>query len=275
MAGSTYRSRASSIVLWGLTAFALLVTLFPIYWIFTISTKLPRDAFASPPKFIYRPRFDAYLEIWDTMGDALITSIVVITIAVTLALLVSIPAAYALSRNFVPNGGLLKGWLLAAYMAPQLLFALPMYVLYQQLGLHDTRFGLALMYQVIGLPIAIWLLKSFFDGIPVDLGDAAAVDGAGRAAALLRVYLPLIGPGIGAAAVLLGVYMWNELVFAISLGFNQARTVPVAIAGFRGYAAVDWAQMSAASIVAIVPILIFAGFAQKYIVTGLTTGGVK
>jgi multiple sugar transport system permease protein len=141
--------------------------------------------------------------------------------------------------------------------------------------LYDTRLGLALVYQVFVLPFAIWLLRGFFADVPSDLEDAAQIDGCTRLETLRYVYLPLTAPGIAATAVLSAIWIWNELTIALALTFDSAKTVTVAVAGFRGYASIDWGGMTAASIVSILPMLIFAAFAQRYIVEGLTLGAVK
>jgi ABC-type glycerol-3-phosphate transport system permease component len=275
--GHRARKRLWKSLAWAIAGAALVVTVFPIYWLFSISTKTQREAFSFPPTFIYRPLFEAYVEVWRAagFGSAFANSVKVVAMGVGLSLLIGVPAAYAVSRFHSRVHKYVLVWLLLAYMLPEFLFVIPMYVLFQQLRLYDTTVGLALMYQVLGLPMAIWLLKSFFDSVPREMGEAAEIDGASRLQALTKVYLPLIRPGLAATAILVGVFMWNELTIALSLTFDRAKTVTVAVAGFRGYAAIEWDLMTAASIIAMVPMLIFAGFVQKHIVKGLTFGGVK
>jgi multiple sugar transport system permease protein len=264
-------------VAWSVVGLAIFLTLFPIYWLFTISSKTQRDAFATPPAFIYRPIFGAYREIWQAagFGHAFVNSVVVVSMGVALALVLSVPAAYALARFRTKWRKPLAVWLLLAYMLPEFLFVIPMYVLYQQFHLYDTTIGLALMYQVFGIPLAVWILQSFLGEVPKELGEAAEIDGATHLQTLIRVYLPVIAPGLAATAILLAIYMWNELTMALSLTFERAKTVTVAVAGFRGYAAIKWDQMAAASIVAIAPMVLFASIVQRHIVKGLTLGAVK
>ena len=135
--------------------------------------------------------------------------------------------------------------------------------------------GLALVYQVHSLPFAVWLIRSFFKEVPAELDDAARIDGCGHFKTLRHVYIPLAAPGISATAILTAIWIWNELTIALSLTFSDAQTITVAVASFRGYTSINWGQMAAASIVAIVPMLVFAVFAQKYIVKGLTLGSLK
>ena len=125
------------------------------------------------------------------------------------------------------------------------------------------------------MPFAVWLIQAFFSEVPHDLGDAARVDGCTELQTLLRVYLPLAAPGIAATAVLVGIVMWNEVTIALSLTFDDSRTVTIAVASYRGYAAMRWQEMGAASVTAIIPMLIFAAVAQRYLVKGLTFGAVK
>jgi multiple sugar transport system permease protein len=266
-----------TIIAYLLAIIALIATLFPIIWIFTISIKTQRDAFAMPPVWVFKPVWNNYVRIWQTAGfaKAFQNSVIVTIVGVIMALAVGIPAAYALNRLSFHGKRALTLWLLIAYMFPEFLFIIPMYVLYQRLGLYDTQLGLALVYQVFVLPFAIWLLRGFFEDVPVELEDAARIDGCSRFQTLRSIYLPLTAPGIAATAILGGIWIWNELTIALALTFDAAKTVTVAVAGFRGYASIDWGGMTAASIVSIVPMLIFAAIAQRYIVEGLTLGAVK
>jgi len=276
--GSRRRGRrAGSIVAYAIAFSALVLTMFPLYWLFMISTKIPRDAFKTPPDFLYVPDFSKYASIWSTagFGHAFLNSVIVVVGGVTLALLIATPAAYALIRFRLRGSRYLRLWLLLAYTTPEFLFVIPMYVLYQQLGLYDTQIGLAVIYQVFAVPFAVWLVQAFFGEVPRELGDAARIDGCSDLQSLLKVYVPLAAPGLAATAILVGINMWNEVTIALSLTFDEARTVTIAVAGYRGYAAVRWQEMAAAAMTAIVPMVIFAGLAQRYLVRGLTFGAVK
>jgi ABC-type glycerol-3-phosphate transport system permease component len=277
LVGRRMRRRLGDAAAYAIAIAATIFTLFPLYWLLVISTKPPREAFKSPPDLIYIPDFSKYISIWSTagFGQAFLNSIIVVILGVSLALIVATPAAYALIR-FHPRGGrFIKVWLLLAYAIPEFLFVIPMYVLYQSIGLYDTQIGLALIYQVFAVPFAVWLIQSFFQEVPSDLGDAARVDGCSEFQSLTRIYLPLAAPGLAATAVLVGINMWNEVTIALSLTFDQSRTVTIAVAGFRGYAAIRWQEMAAAAVLAVVPMIVFAALAQRYLVKGLTFGAVK
>ena len=271
------RQRLELSAAWGVSIIAIALTLFPLYWLFIISTKKPVDAFKTPPDLIYIPDFSKYAEIWQ-QGDfaaAFFNSIIVVGLGVFIALVIAAPAAYAIVRFKIRAGRWLALWLLLAYALPEFLFVIPMYVLYQQIGLFDTQIGLALIYQVFAVPFAVWLIQAFFGEVPRDLGDAARVDGCSELQSLWRIYLPLAAPGIAATGILVGIVMWNEVTIALSLTFNDSRTVTIAVAGYRGYAALRWQEMAAASMTAIAPMLLFALVAQRYLVKGLTFGAVK
>jgi ABC-type glycerol-3-phosphate transport system permease component len=277
MASRKRRQRTGDVAAYVIAIAATIVTLFPLYWLFVVSTKTPRDAFKSPPDLVYVPDFSKYFEIWTTagFGRAFVSSVIVVALGVAIALLIAVPAAFAIVRFRVRGGRYVSLWLLLAYTTPEFLFVIPMYVLYQQFGLYDTQIGLALIYQVFAVPFAVWLVQSFFMEVPRDLADAARVDGASDLQTLLRVYLPLAAPGLAATAVLVGINMWNEVTIALSLTFDQARTVTIAVAGYRGYAAIRWQEMAAAAVTAILPMVAFAALAQRYLVKGLTFGAVK
>ncbi|MEZ4661728.1 MAG: carbohydrate ABC transporter permease [Caldilineaceae bacterium] len=271
------RQVSNRIVAYLIALGAILLTLFPIVWILSISLKTQRDAFALPPSLFFRPIWDHHAAIWakDGFRDAFFNSILVTVIGIVLAIAIAIFTAYALNRLQFRGKRVLMVWLLMAYMLPEFLFVIPMYALYQRIGLYDTHFGLALVYQVFVLPYAVWLLRSFFQEIPADLDDAAHIDGCTYWQTLRYVYIPVSAPGIAATAILAAIWIWNELTIALALTFSRAETVTVAVAAFRGYASIEWGPMTAASITAILPMLIFAAFAQKYIVKGLTLGSVK
>ena len=256
---------------------AIILTLFPLYWLFVISTKIPREAFKMPPDLVYVPDFSKYADIWTSAGfvQAFRNSILVVLAGVAIALLIATPAAYAITRFRIRGGRHLRLWLLLAYTTPEFLFVIPMYVLYQQFGLYDTQIGLALIYQVFAVPFAVWLIQSFFAEVPPDLADASRVDGCSELQSLLRIYLPLAAPGLAATAILVGINIWYEVTIALSLTFVNSRTVTIAFAGFRGYAAIRWQELAAAAVTAVVPMVIFAALAQRYLVKGLTFGAVK
>ena len=259
------------------TAGMILLSLFPVYWVLTVSLKSKRDSLANPPLWLFEPATSSYLKLWnhDTFRDTFFNSIIITLIGIVLSLAIALPTAYALVRLKLKGKNLVGIWLILAYMLPEFLFVLPMFSLYQWTGLYDTYLGLALMYQVHVLPLSIWLLSSFFREINPAIDEAARIEGCSHWQILTRIYIPCTLPGLVATAILNAIWIWNELAIALGLTFSNAQTVTLGVTSFRGYAALDWGAMTAASIIAIIPMLLFAVVAQKHIVKGITLGAVK
>jgi len=277
MSGPASTLRRGMVVSYAVAIIAVVVSLFPIYWILTIALKTRIDAFAMPPVWLFSPVWENFGKAWSSTGfsTAFFNSLIVCAIGNVIALLAGIPAAYFLNKRHAPGRKTILIWLLISYMLPEFLFIVPMYVLFQQVGLYDTVIGLALIYQIFTLPFTIWLLRAFFADIPEALAEAARLEGATTWQIIWKIYVPIAAPGIAATAILNSIKMWNELTIALALTFEHAQTVTLAVAGFRGYASIDWGAMSAASIIIILPMALFAILAQRRIVQGLSLGAVK
>ena len=256
---------------------AVLATILPIIWVGMLSLKSKGQTFTRPPKWLFEPTFENYVNIWDNelFTNTFVNSIIITVIAIILSTSIALLAAFALKRYNIRFKGAFMQWLLIAYMLPEFLFIIPMFGIYQTLGFYDAHFGLALMYQVHVLPFSIWMLRSFLDEIPKDIDDAATMDGCNAFGTLYKIYLPLILPGITATAILNAIWIWNELTIALGLTFSNSQPITLGIASFRGYISIDWGGMTTGSIIAIIPMVIFALIAQKHIVKGLTLGSVK
>lgn len=256
---------------------AIVFSAFPVYWITAMALKPPMEAFAIPPVFAFTPVWENFVRAWE-MGSFAhsMTNSLVICVAVNLITLgAAIPAAFVLCRDEFPGMKVFLVLLLLFYLLPEFLFIIPLYSVFQTLGIFDTRLGLIIAYQVFSLPFAIWLLKGFFAEIPRDIGEAAQLDGCSNFAILWRMYVPLSVPGIAAVVILNSIRMWNELTYALALTFSDAQTVPLSVASFRGYGQMDWGAMSAGAVISAAPMIVMALFAQRYIVRGLTLGAVK
>ena len=269
-----YRHLISAYIVAGIT---VLATILPIIWVGMLSLKSKGQTFTRPPKWLFEPNFKNYVNIWDNelFTNTFVNSIIITVIAIILSTSIALLAAFALKRYNIRFKGAFMQWLLIAYMLPEFLFIIPMYGIYQTLGFYDAHFGLALMYQVHVLPFSIWMLRSFLDEIPKDIDDAATMDGCNAFGTLYKIYLPLILPGITATAILNAIWIWNELTIALGLTFSNSQPITLGIASFRGYISIDWGGMTSGSIIAIIPMIIFALMAQKHIVKGLTLGSVK
>ena len=188
---------------------AIIFTTLPIIWIFFISIKSKKDSFTRPPKFSFEPIIDNYVKTINNefFRETFFNSLLITAFGITLSIVIAIFAAYALKRYQIRFKKTFMHWLLLAYMLPEFLFVLPMYSIYQTMGLYDTHFGLALMYQVHALPFSIWMLRSFLEEIPKEIDDAALIDGCSPLQMIYKIYIPLILPGIVATAILNGIWM--------------------------------------------------------------------
>ena len=256
---------------------AIAVTILPITWLFLLSIKSKGETFTKPPKWVFDPTIQNYIDLWDNdlFKDTFVNSFFITLISITLSIIIAIFAAYALKRYQIRFKTAFMQWLLLAYMLPEFLFVLPMFAIYQSIGIYDTYIGMALIYQVHVLPFSIWMLRSFLEEIPKEIDDAAYLDGCNPFQAIYKIYLPLIMPGIVATAILNGIWVWNELAIALGLTFFDAQPITVGVASFRGYASINWGGMTGSAIISMIPMILFVTFAQKHIVKGLTLGSVK
>ena len=264
-----------------LVLFALLVTLAPVYWLVTISFKREIDQFAVPPKwFIFTPTLEHYADafIARSFGQYLLNSLLVAVSSTICALVIGTLAAYALARFRLPRNldRKLALWILSTRMFPAIVTAVPLFLIMRDLRLVNTRVALIIVYTGLNLPFVVWMMRGFFAEVPRDLEESAMVDGDSRMGVLVRVVLPLVAPGLAATAVFCLIVSWNEFLFALVLTqTDEAMTLPVGIAGRVTQYGIKWGAMSAAAVVAMVPILAFAMSVQRYLVRGLSLGGVK
>ena len=259
------------------TALLLVIVLSPVVWLVTMSLKTERDALAMPPRLLFSPTAENYTQL---LGDArfvrpLGNSLVVAVVTTVASLGLGVPAAYALSRLRVSTGGPIALWVLSTRMAPPIAFGIPFFLAYRSLGWLDTLGGLVLVHLTFNLSLVIWMMRTFFDAIPFSLEEAAYIDGASVARALVAVIMPLAGPGVAATAILCFLQAWNDFFFALVLTRSQAMTAPVAIVNFMNYAGWDWGRITAGSIIVALPVLLFAWPVRRYLVSGLTTGATK
>jgi multiple sugar transport system permease protein len=273
-------NRTQRATLWGLgNTLVILWALIPVLWLASLSFKDPAtigDGSFIPTKWT----LDNYRGIFDTslFTRALVNSIGIALIATALAVVVATLAAYAIARLRFPGKGVLVGASLLIAIFPPISLVSPLFNLWRQLGLFDTWAGLIIPYLTFSLPLAIFILQSFFREIPWSLERAARVDGATPFQAFTRVIAPLATPGIVTTAILVFIFCWNDFVFAISLTSTlNSRTVPAAIAFFTGASQFQTpiGSIAAAGVVITIPIVVFVFVFQRRIVAGLTSGAVK
>jgi multiple sugar transport system permease protein len=260
---------------------AMVVAIAPVYWMVTISLKSEVDQFASPPRwFRFAPTLEHYYDAFLTrsFGRYLMTSVIVAGLSTIFAVTLGTLAAYGLAR-FKLRGKLdqrLSLWILSTRMFPPIVTAVPLFLMMRDVRLLNTLTSLVIVYTALNLPFVVWMMRGFFRELPRELEEAAMVDGDSRLGALFRVILPLVTPGLAATAVFCLIVSWNEFLLALVLTqTDAAMTLPVGIAGRVTQYEIKWGVMSAAGVVAMIPILVFAMAVQRYLVRGLSLGAVK
>jgi multiple sugar transport system permease protein len=271
------RSRSSTVLVYVLVVLALVAFMFPILWLFLTSIKPSTETFAYPPSIVFQPTLDSYVQVFgqSDFPRFLLNSVIVGTLSTVVALTVALPAAYALARMHVRGGGALVAAALIPQMLPVIVVVIPIYMIFRSVGLLDNILALAFTYLALTVPISIWILWNFVRDLPVELDEAALVDGASRFQILTKVILPLVRPGLAAAAVICLLYTWNEFLYALILTGRDAKTAPVAIVGFMTNKEILWGRMAAAGTVVLVPVLAFAIVAHRHLVHGLVSGSGK
>jgi multiple sugar transport system permease protein len=264
-----------------LTVLYFLFALFPVVWMIILSLK-PQDKLFTT-YFQFEPTLAAYREIFSGAGGQggatflrfFANSLVVSLGAVLVSLVVGVPAAYAFARWNFRGGESLLFTLLSFRFAPELMVIIPLLVIYRRLGLFDTHLGLIWVYQLITLPLIVWILRSYFQDLTPELEQSALLDGYNRPQAFLKVAVPLIRPGLAAAGLLAFIFAWNSFIFPFALTGSNAQTVTVGSLSFLGGATPRYNLTAAAALIALIPPLLLALSIQRFLVRGLTFGAVK
>ena len=261
--------------------------LFPILWILMMSFKEFGDIIAYPPRFIFTPTLANYEEVlFGTEAQQaagvtpdflrnLLNSIIISGGAVLVSTLIGVPAAVALARGSLFAAVHIRFTFLSFRFAPELAVILPLFVIYKQIGLYDSYVGMILVHQLITLPLIILIATNFFREIPVEIEEAAVLDGASIFTTLVKVLVPIVMPGIASAMIVAFIFSWNNLVFGLVLAGGGTRPVTMGILQAMTFDQIKWGLMAAAAIVAAVPGMIAAVWFQRQIIRGLTLGAVK
>ena len=264
---------ADLLALGALAAYAV-----PFFWQLLTSFKPEAELLRLPPLLPSRLTLEHYRVVLEQslIPRALVNSFGIAALTTLLALVLGLPAAYAIARLAVPGTRALLLAIVASTAFPQIATVSPLYLLLRALGLRDTWTGLVLVHTSFALPLTIWLLAGFIREIPLETEEAAAVDGAGRLGALRWIVVPLLARGLASAALLTFLFSWNEFLFAYTFTASEAsRTIPVALALFPGVFEVPWGDIAAASMLAsLPPVLIVVGL-QRFLVSGLLAGAVR
>ena len=259
-----------------LTYAIALFIFFPILWTVLTGFKSEADAAATPPVLLFQATLDNYRAVFDANYFSFFKNTVLFASGSTLlAMLLGLPAAYSLAFTPSKHTPKVLSWVLSTKMLPAVGALIPLIVIYKNVGLYDSRVGMILLYGALNLPLVIWMMRSFFADLPKEILEASVVDGAGFFRIMTRIVLPLTAPGLAATALLSLIFSWNEFLLAVNLTAANSGTLPVFISGFMTSEGLFWAKMSAASTLAIAPVILAGWLAQRSLVRGLTFGAVK
>ncbi|OCJ08133.1 sugar ABC transporter permease [Rhizobium sp. AC44/96] len=287
-----------------------LITLIPLAWIFLTSIKSPPDSISYPPKIVFSPTVEGYCNLLTTRTrqtpeyiaalpaptgtcdevtrkrnmviagpsnflPRFVNSLVIAFGSTFLAVFLGTLAAYGFSRFKVPLADDLLFFILSTRMMPPIAVAIPIYLMYRELGLSDTALGMILLYTAVNVSLAVWLLKGFIDEIPREYEEAAMIDGYTRLQAFWKVVLPQATTGIAATAIFCLIFAWNEYAFAALLTSGEAQTAPPFIPTIIGEGGQDWPAVAAGTTIFLIPILVFTILLRKQLLRGITFGAVR
>ncbi len=287
-----------------------ILTLIPLIWIIATGFKTPSDAIAYPPKVLFSPSLEGYVNLFTSRtrlapddlallgepatwydrivrgydmvitgpsryGERFMNSVVIGFGSTFLSVFLGTIAAYAFSRFRVPLKDDLLFFILSTRMMPPIAVAIPIFLMYRELGLSDTQLGMILLYTAVNLSLSVWLLKGFIDEIPVEYEEAALIDGYTRFQAFYKVVLPQAATGIASTAIFCLIFAWNEYAFAALLTSGDAQTAPPFIPTIIGAGGKDWPAVAAGATLFLVPIMVFTILLRKHLLRGITFGAVR
>ena len=238
--------------------------------------KQESDAATRPPTVFFMPTLDQFKAVFDSgIGVPLLNSVFATVISTTLVLVLGVPAAFALSLRPVRKTQDALFFFISTKMLPIVAAIIPLYVIVGKLGMLDNVWTLIILYTAMNLPIAVWMMRSFFQEVPREVLEAAEIDGASLMTTLRTILIPMVAPGIASTALICVIFSWNEFFFAVNLTAVNAQTMPVALTGFMSGQGLFWAKLSAASVLAALPVVICGWIAQNKLVRGLSFGAIK
>lgn len=287
-----------------------LVTLMPLLWVIATGFKSPADSIAYPPKVVFQPSLEGYVNLFTTQtritpdmqatltppetwyeqivrdkgmviagasryGQRFLNSVIIGFGSTFFSVFLGTLAAYAFSRFKVPIKDDLLFFILSTRMMPPVAVAIPIFLMYRQLGLSDTHLGMILLYTAVNLSLSVWLLKGFIDEIPLEYEEAALIDGYTRFQAFYKVVLPQAATGIASTAIFCLIFAWNEYAFAVLLTSGNAQTAPPFIPTIIGVGGQDWPAVAAGATIFLIPVMIFTILLRKHLLRGITFGAVR
>ncbi len=286
-----------------------MITLIPLLWIFATGFKTSEDSIAYPPKVLFSPSLEGYVNLFTTRtqvlnktavltedalwyeeivhnrgqkitglsryGERFLNSIIIGFGSTALSMFLGTLAAYAFSRFRVPLKDDLLFFILSTRMMPPIAVSIPIFLMFRQLGLNDTHLGMIMLYTAVNLSLSVWLLKGFMDEIPFEYEEAALIDGYTRFQAFYKVVLPQARTGIASTAIFCLIFAWNEYAFAVLLTSGQAQTAPPFIPTIIGIGGKDWPAVAAGATLFLVPVMVFTILLRKHLLQGITFGAVR
>jgi len=275
---------------WFFLILVIVIFLFPLYYNITTSLKKEADVATSPPKWVFTPTPINYQQIlipgfvsdeltMTLSGGNLLqnlkNSIIICFSSVALSVFVGVFAAYSLARLKFRRKEDVAFWIISIRMMPPIAAIIPFFLLAKTFQLYDTYQLMIMVYIIINLPMAVWIMRGFFQDVPLAIEESAMVDGCSRAQAFFRVVLPLVSPGLVATTIICLIFSWNEFFMAFTLTGRTTQTLSVAVSAFMTPWGIQWGPLAAANTIIIAPIIVIAVAIQKYLVRGLTFGAIK
>ena len=276
-AQTTRKKRHENSLPWGIVGWIVgVVFFFPVLWMVLTSFKTEAQAYTNTPHLFFSPTWSEYKSvfasgIWPYVANSAVATIV----STALVLLLATPCAFALSLRPVKKTRDVLFFFISTKMLPVVAAIIPIYIASRDLHMLDNIFTLVILYTAMNLPIAIWMMRSFFLEVPGELLEAAEMDGAPLRRTVVEVILPVVAPGLAATALICCIFSWNEFFFAVNLTATQAATVPVFLVGFISSEGLYFAQLAAAATAATLPVVLAGWVAQRQLVRGLSFGAIK
>lgn len=276
---SRNRKRKSIIRHWIALSVFILIALFPFYWMFLTSMRPNAEIYATKPSLLLNSiTFKHYLDLLTTTNfpNYMANSLIVAVSAMSVAICISFPAAFALTSLRMRGREFIARMVLFSYLVPTSLLFIPMFTLIGRLGLSNTLHGLILTYLTFTVPFVTWLMIGYLKTVPIDLMESAQIDGCSKIAAMIKIILPMTAPGLAAAAIFAFTLAWNEFTYAlVFISSDIKRTIPVGISGLIMGDVYEWGMIMSSAVLASIPAVALYVLAQKFVVQGLTAGGVK
>ena len=249
----------------------------PIAWMVSTALKTGNEAFSATPTILFKPNFENFTHVFSgsAFGQALLTSTFTATVSTILALIIGAGIAYPLARRKGAVQQQVAFWILSLRILPPIVVIIPLFLLLRSVGLTGSLWSLVILYTYMNLPLTVWLLRGFFADLPIEIEEAAFVDGASRMRTFFGITLPLTLPGVVSTALLAFIFAWNEFLFANVLTGASTRTAPVSLTEYVNPVSVEWNNIMAAGTLVVLPVWIFALAVQRYLVRGMTLGAVK